>query len=162
MNIFIDTEFAHDASTAVDLISIGLVAADGREFYAEHNDFDPALVNSFVRGNVLPLLRTNGVPMLSACALQRATLAWLELFKDDGVVVCFDNVIDWSLLSELLGNETLPWLGSRNIRDNIDWNVRKQFFALTRLTEHHALHDAHANRFAVMSDPFNRFMGAAS
>ena len=162
MNIFIDTEFGHDDWADVDLISIGLVAADGRTFYAERLDFDLALVNAFVRENVMPLLRADGVLVLSTCALRSATLAWLEQFKYDDAVVCFDNPIGWALLSQLLDQDLPTWLGSRNIRDQIDWNVRKQFFMQTQLPEHHALHDAHASRFAVMSDPFSRFMGGVS
>ncbi|SFJ84850.1 protein of unknown function [Paraburkholderia megapolitana] len=38
MRIFVDTEFTDFIDC--DLISIALVADDGREFYAERNDFD--------------------------------------------------------------------------------------------------------------------------
>lgn len=39
MNYFYDTEFHEDGKT-IDLISIGIVAEDGREFYAVSNEFD--------------------------------------------------------------------------------------------------------------------------
>lgn len=39
MKYFYDTEFKEDGRT-VDLISIGIVAEDGREFYAVSNEFD--------------------------------------------------------------------------------------------------------------------------
>lgn len=39
MRNFYDTEFVEDGET-IDLISIGIVADDGREFYAVSNEFD--------------------------------------------------------------------------------------------------------------------------
>lgn len=39
MKYFCDTEFLEDGKT-IDLISIGIVAEDGREFYAVSNEFD--------------------------------------------------------------------------------------------------------------------------
>ncbi len=56
MRYFIDTEFADDGKT-IDLISIGIVAEDGRELYLESADFDKGKANQWVRENVLPQLR---------------------------------------------------------------------------------------------------------
>ncbi len=39
MKYWIDTEFIERPCT-IDLISVGLVAEDGREFYAESNEID--------------------------------------------------------------------------------------------------------------------------
>lgn len=50
-----DTEFIEDGKT-IDLISIGVVAEDGREFYMCSLDFDPRRANEWVRANVLPHL----------------------------------------------------------------------------------------------------------
>lgn len=55
MKYFFDTEFNEDGKT-IDLISIGIVAADGREYYAVSNEFDPDKCNDWVKANVLPLL----------------------------------------------------------------------------------------------------------
>lgn len=52
MRYFYDTEFIEDGRT-VDLVSIGIVAEDGREYYAVSTDFDPARANNWVRDNVL-------------------------------------------------------------------------------------------------------------
>lgn len=38
----------------MELISIGIVAEDGREFYAISSEFDESKVNDWVRSNVLP------------------------------------------------------------------------------------------------------------
>jgi hypothetical protein len=52
---FYDTEFIEDGRT-IDLISIGVVAEDGREYYAVSTEFDPERAGSWVRTNVLPKL----------------------------------------------------------------------------------------------------------
>jgi hypothetical protein len=52
---FYDTEFIEDGRT-IDLISIGVVAEDGREYYAVSTEFDPERAGSWVRAHVLPKL----------------------------------------------------------------------------------------------------------
>ncbi|MET0133856.1 MAG: polyadenylate-specific 3'-exoribonuclease AS [Kibdelosporangium sp.] len=55
MRFFYDTEFIEDGVT-IDLVSIGVVAEDGREFYAVSTEFDPAKAGQWVRENVLDKL----------------------------------------------------------------------------------------------------------
>jgi len=57
MKFFIDTEFVEDGKT-IDLISIGIVGEDEREYYAVSEEFDmeKAKDNPFVGPIVLPLL----------------------------------------------------------------------------------------------------------
>ncbi|AFA73816.1 hypothetical protein GPOL_c27960 [Gordonia polyisoprenivorans VH2] len=55
MRFFYDSEFIEDGTT-IDLISIGVVAEDGREFYAVSTEFDPGRAGDWVRANVLPKL----------------------------------------------------------------------------------------------------------
>ena len=52
MNHFLDCEFIEDGKT-IDLISIGLVAEDGREYYAISTEFTPANASDWVVENVL-------------------------------------------------------------------------------------------------------------
>jgi hypothetical protein len=52
---FFDTEFIEDGKT-IDLISIGIVAEDGREFYAESLDCDLSKASPWVKENVIPHL----------------------------------------------------------------------------------------------------------
>lgn len=54
MNYFYDTEFHEDGRT-IDFISIGVVAEDGREFYAVSNEFDTRRVakNDWLMENVM-------------------------------------------------------------------------------------------------------------
>lgn len=52
MKVFFDTEFTglHQNTT---LISIGMIAEDGRSFYAELNDFDESQVDEWIQNNVI-------------------------------------------------------------------------------------------------------------
>jgi hypothetical protein len=52
---WLDTEFIA-APYSIDLISIGLVAEDGREFYAESNEVDWSKANLWTLANVRPQL----------------------------------------------------------------------------------------------------------
>ena len=142
--IFIDTEFT--GIETMDLISIGLVSEDGREFYAERDDFDVGICNQFVRSNVLPILRAPGAAVMSLADLKVAVAAWLATFESEGATIFFDHMIDWALLWELYDKKTPEWLGSRNIKANLDLIARENFFTTTGLIQHHALHDARANR----------------
>ena len=55
MRFFYDCEFIEDGTT-IDLVSIGVVGEDGREFYAVSTEFDPSRAGAWVRANVLPKL----------------------------------------------------------------------------------------------------------
>jgi hypothetical protein len=52
---FYDTEFCDNGST-IDLISVGIVAEDGREFYAQNQECDFSRANDWVKANVFPHL----------------------------------------------------------------------------------------------------------
>jgi hypothetical protein len=147
LRVFIDTEF----SDLVDmhLISIAFVSQNGEEFYAETDDFPAEKCNDFVRENVLPLLGQKPDAVMQRDCLKTSLMAWLEKVRAgrETVVVSYDYGGDWSLLVEALG-ETPAWLRPDNIRGRIDEIIRKQFFDLTGLPEHHALFDAKALRLA--------------
>ena len=55
MRYFYDTEFIEDGTT-IELVSIGIVAEDGREYYAVSTDFDGSRANQWVRKYVLDKL----------------------------------------------------------------------------------------------------------
>jgi hypothetical protein len=55
MRYFIDTEFIEDGHT-IDLLSIGVVAEDGRTYYAENREADLSKASPWVQENVLPHL----------------------------------------------------------------------------------------------------------
>jgi hypothetical protein len=52
MRYYFDTEFIEDGKT-IDLISIGIVAEDGREYYAVSHEFNPCKASQWVKDNVL-------------------------------------------------------------------------------------------------------------
>ena len=58
---FLDTEFYENGKT-IDLISIGIVCSDGREFYAVNREAELDKVSPWVRDHVLPSLPTYGDP----------------------------------------------------------------------------------------------------
>ena len=62
---FLDTEF-HDDGRIIDLISIALVAEDGKNFYyAVSTEFDQERCNDWVKANVLPKL-PSPLPLMPA------------------------------------------------------------------------------------------------
>ena len=55
MRYFYDTEFIDNGRT-IELISIGVAAEDGREYYGISTEFNPDQAGSWVRKHVLPKL----------------------------------------------------------------------------------------------------------
>jgi hypothetical protein len=80
MRYFYDCEFIEDGVT-IDLVSIGVVDEEGREFYAVSTEFDPDRAGPWVRQNVLPKLP----PPSSSCWRSRAGIRadLLEFFGLD-------------------------------------------------------------------------------
>ena len=55
MKYWLDTEFIEDGKT-IDLISIGIVAEDGREYYAQSVEYDESKASEWVKEHVLETL----------------------------------------------------------------------------------------------------------
>lgn len=55
MKYFVDTEFIEDGKT-IDLLSIAVVAEDGRELYLQSSECDLTQANAWVKDNVFPHL----------------------------------------------------------------------------------------------------------
>ena len=111
MLIFLDTEFTRlpDLQGYLpppELISIGLVTEDGREFYAETTDWRACDCSLFVKSDVLPLLTG---PRLSPVELRAGLLTFLSGIEN-GEIVC-DFGLDLGFLTAAVGG-TLP----KNIR----------------------------------------------
>ena len=96
---FYDTEFLEDGRT-IELVSIGVVAEDGREYYACSTEFDPARAIPWVAENVLPHLPPASDPAWRTRAQIRDDLAafltegasdpelWAWIGGYDHVVLC--------------------------------------------------------------------------
>ena len=96
MLVFLDTEFTDFVRP--DLISIALVAEDGREFYAERDDYCHADCSDFVRQAVQPLLgRMPGVACSRSELSDRVREWFTRLFEPATVI--FDYEWDWHLLA---------------------------------------------------------------
>jgi 3' exoribonuclease, RNase T-like len=78
VRFFYDTEFIDDGYN-IELISIGVAAEDGREYYAVSTEFNPERAGSWVRANVLPKLPKPASQLWRSRAQIRADL---ETFFD--------------------------------------------------------------------------------
>lgn len=88
MRIYYDTEFVDDGIT-IDLISIGMVAEDGSNYYAIEDN--PRTIQRAVEH---PWLQKNVVPYLPIKVLDQS---YGEIWAPDryGRVVCFSNTWEW-------------------------------------------------------------------
>jgi hypothetical protein len=145
VRIFLNCEFSDLVD--MNLISIALVADNGKEFYAEV-PFDESLCNEFVKQTVIPLLgRQADCKRSSIDELRSKLLAWLSQFER--VVVLYDFFGDFALLLEIFAN-VMPRnaIGCANIQFKINREKKEQYFNRDGVLRHHALHDARANRYS--------------
>lgn len=149
MLFFVDTEFTDMINC--ELISIALVAENGAEFYGELIDFDESACSPFVRGAVLPQLRRFPGVLYVSGQLREKVLEWVGgVSPSDECYICVDNVLDWDILLNLLGNVPAGWNGLL-IGHLIDRGAQESYFR-EHGGRHHALHDARALRLSAPSD----------
>lgn len=147
LRIFIDTEFTDFLKA--EIISIGLVAQDGRELYLERSDYPDSQCSAFVREAVLSQLGHCPPECILPIAEMRLSLrTWLNQFAECGAEIAFDFATDWTLFCDLLNEELPGWITGRNIAREINQLGYALYFMTHKVKEHHALHDARANRFA--------------
>ena len=145
MRIFVDAEFTDFIDC--DLISIALVADDGREFYGERSDYDDASCNAFVREAVLPQLGQFPDRVFTRDSLRAELLAWLDQFAGEPErFFCMDYAGDWDLLVDLLEEVPAGWQGLL-VGELIDYHRLERYFAENK-GRHHALADVRALRHA--------------
>lgn len=160
MNVFFDTEFTTiDKKNGVQtLISIGCVAQDGREFYAELTDtWHQFNCSQFVVENVLPLLQGSEYQMTEA-ALAVHLKDWIESMSEKEVTLRSDAPLyDWVWVEQLFNDYGWP----KNLRQksgtiyfNHDSQIRRyqdalgKFWKANAAQQHHALVDARSLQFA--------------
>ncbi|MBB5390775.1 MULTISPECIES: 3'-5' exoribonuclease domain-containing protein [unclassified Herbaspirillum] len=145
--IFIDTEFTDFVD--IHLISIGMVAQSGEEFYAEVS-FPELSCSDFVRETVIPLLGQIEGAHCSVEDLYIRITSWLKIVRpgEEEIEICFDYQSDWDLFSNALDNRAPSWCRPRHVSRNINELLRYKFHKESKLPEHHALYDARANRYA--------------
>ena len=131
------------------LISLALVAEDGREFYAERNDFREADCSDFIQENALPLLGRVPSSSCSRSELMRRLRAWLDNLEEPATLL-FNYLGDWLLMQQACGGDNLQ----TNIGDKLQlgesaichpYFEQAQNEAFTQdWPPHHALADARA------------------
>lgn len=115
---FYDTEFIEDGRT-IELVSIGIVAEDGREYYAVSTDFDSAKANAWVRENVLNQLPNPGSNVWrSNDTIRREVLDFLTAVPGNPELWAWVGAYDHVLLAQLWGDMTaLPRVLPRYTRE---------------------------------------------
>lgn len=158
MRLFLDTEFTDFRDPR--LLSVGLVAEDGREFYAEVTDgWEKAHCNAFVVDSVLPHLGAAPASHVSRAELKQRMIDWLESLGPAPVItqIVFDSEVDWRVLREACGNLNtakldVQWtwltLPDADKRSRCEALIEEYFVA--NGPRHHALVDARALRSAVL------------
>ena len=102
MRYFIDSEFYEDGTT-IDLISIALVAEDGREFYAVSQDAQLHRVSPWVRENVLPHLPKYGDPAWMPRSGIASALRAFVFSNSKPEFWAYHASYDWVTLCQLYG-----------------------------------------------------------
>jgi hypothetical protein len=142
--IWFDTEFIEDGRT-IDLISIGLVRADGATYYAECEECDIRRASPWVQENALPHLRGP----LKARSIIADEIRAFAGEKPEFWAYYADY--DWVALCQLYGTMMdLPKGWPMYCRDLKQWCDTLGNPALPKqdTAEHHALADAQWNKAA--------------
>jgi hypothetical protein len=162
MKYFLDTEFYEDGST-IDLISIAVVAEDGREFYACSTEARLDRVSPWVREHVLPQLpRYDDKMWISRSTIAQRLDRFVYTLSDPRLPMhdrgpqfwAYFADYDWVALCQLFGTMmTLPQHFPRHCMDLKQWAVQLGVNKDNVLSgwpkqehgEHNALHDARWN-----------------
>lgn len=100
MRFWFDTEFYEDGNT-IRLISIGVVAEDGREYYAETETATVfAKSSDWLRANVLPHLSKAGVAEKPRPVIARDLIAFMG---EEPEIWAYYADYDWVALCQLYG-----------------------------------------------------------
>lgn len=146
MKYWIDTEFIEHPYT-IDLISVGLVAEDGREFYAESNEVDWTKASRWTLQTVRPQLKG---PAISPEDIGYAVRRFMD--KDEHPVFWgYFPAYDWVVFSWLFGGmNDLPFAFPQLCLDIKQWAIELGDPELPRQlgARHHALADARWTRDA--------------
>lgn len=146
MRYFIDTEFMESGHLfPVTLLSVGIVAEDGREFYAVNKEADRTLANDWVKENVIPCLGTKNE--LSHVGIGHAIVEFIGFDKPEFWGYYSDY--DWVVFCQLFGKMVdLPKGWPMYCRDLKQWcdSVGKPQLPQQGKGEHNALADALWNK----------------
>ena len=151
MKYFYDTEF-HEDGTTIDLISIGILAEDGREYYAvnDNADWDRIAKHEWLMANVVPHLPDEMVWKPKKRIAQEVKEFLLPAHgprptPDDPELWAWYSAYDHVALAQLWGPmadlpRDIP-MYTNDIRSLVDWTGVERLPKQTG-TEHDALADA--------------------
>lgn len=144
MRYFIDTEFFEDGRT-IDLLSIGIVAEDGREYYAESSDADLSKADPWVRENVFVSMNWRNQKTRHMIAAEvRGFCNPIEYGKPEFWAYYADY--DWVAVCQLFGRMIeLPtgWpMYCRDFKQMLDERGNPGLTKLPEAQAHNALSDA--------------------
>ena len=155
MRVYLDTEFTQ--FTQPHLISLGLAAADGSEFYAAMKNFPRQQCSEFVREIVLPIIEHWPSVTLDRRKMRESVSQWLNSCVEPTEIVC-DFATDAELLIDLIGGQSEHDLRRFNISritvllvseyEQLEDAVDTYFTQPRQWPRHHALEDARALRHA--------------
>ena len=148
MRYFFDTEFIDDGRT-IELISIGIAAEDGREFYAEVDDADIPWerASAWVLANVRPHLGRG--PRFRKADLGAAIAAFVAAGAGKPEFWAYVGAYDWVALCQLYGpmlNRPAGWPKLARDLKQLTFDVGNPTLPAQAADEHHALADARWNR----------------
>lgn len=109
MKYFLDTEFWENGPKhPILLLSLGIVAEDGREFYVENGDADLSALSPWLKENVVPYLRQKDALVLPFDKIGPAVLKWMGTDVKPEFWGYFSDY-DWVIFCQLYGAMvTLP------------------------------------------------------
>jgi len=142
--VFVDTEFTGFKDPK--LISIGIVAQTGDEFYAEV-EYSLDECSDFVRASVLPLLNQNKT--LSLVELKAALSAWIEKVRQEmPILICYDSEYDRQMLDQIFKQDKPNGVIFRNLGASYVNKIKMhKYYVKHKTPEHHALNDARALKY---------------
>lgn len=162
MKYFYDTEFIEDGKT-IELISIGIVSEDGREYYAISTEFKEKNASQWVKDNVLKYLPPRKVnPMYDSPRLAEESRAWKsrEQIKKDIIAFIgegkpefwayyadYDHVALCQLFGRMIDLPSGYPMYTNDIKQ-LCVSMGNPQLPEQKTTEHHALEDARWTKMA--------------
>lgn len=152
MRYFLDTEFIESGrSQPIHLISIGIVAEDGREFYGINSECPLEDANNWVKDNVLPYLDAPGAKRGPLPILAAHIGAFVGGFQPEDKPEFWGYYADydWVVFCQIFGRMVdLPKGYPMYCRDLKQWadQLGNPRLPAQNSTEHNALNDARWNR----------------
>ena len=149
MRYWLDTEFLEDGQT-IKLISLGIVAEDGREYYAERAEFQWAYATPWLRENVAPHL-IGGEARRTTAQIKADVLAFVGVSDGKPEFWGYYADYDWVVFCWLFGRMIdLPKGWPMYCRDIKQWADELGGVRLPKQSgaEHNALADARWNKAA--------------